>query len=264
LLPGLAERQAGQIYPSRSAMRKLSAIAARLLLVMAIVILLADAAIVGLRYQAYAIIVLIGITYRLTRRRWQVSDAYGSARFADLNDLLAGRLVSDQGLIVGRLNRVARPSKGQALRWLLSPRQRSEDAIRLCLAAFGSRRLDDFIRINDGVHFLTVSPAGGGKSVSTIAPNLLSYKGNCVVMDPKGELFKLTADHRKNRFGHTIVRLDPARQGGPGGDCFNPLDWIDPSRPDFIDICRDLANMIVVRSGKELDPHWCDSAENVI
>ena len=124
-------------------------------------------------------------------------------------------------------------------------------------------RSGDFIRINDFVHLATFAPAGGGKSVSVLYPNLFSYAGNCVVVDPKGELYKLTHKHRKRQFGHTIVRLDPAGLYGPG-DSFNPLDWIDPHRPDFVEVCRDLANILVVRTGKEMDPHWCDSAENVI
>ena len=60
------------------------------------------------------------------------------------------------------------------------------------------------------------------------------------------------------------MRLDPARLYGPGNDCFNLFNYIDPHSPDFIEVCRDLANILVVRTGKELDPHWCDSAENVI
>ena len=55
----------------------------------------------------------------------------------------------------------------------------------------------DFIRINDFVHLATFAPAGGGKSVSVLYPNLLSYEGNCVVVDPKGELYKLTHKHRQ-------------------------------------------------------------------
>ena len=213
----------------------------------------------------YGVIALMGVTYRITRRRFQVSAAYGSARVAGLGDLLRGRLLADRGLILGRVGHAARPSKGEALRWLLSPRVPSEWAVRVCSAAFGSRRqAGDLLRINDFVHLATFAPAGGGKSVSVLYPNLLSYAGNCVVVDPKGELYKLTHKHRRKQFGHTIVRLDPARLFGPNGDTFNPLDWIDPKRPEFIDVCRDVANMIVTRTGKEIDPYWTDAAENVI
>ena len=43
------------------------------------------------------------------------------------------------------------------------------------------------------------------------------------VLDPKGEIFKLTSEHRSNQFGHRIVRFDPDGICGPGGDAINPL-----------------------------------------
>ena len=240
-------------------MRKLWASAIRLLLLLAVAVLLFNAVVVGLHNQAFGIIALLGLTYRLSRKRWSVSGSYGTARVAGLGDLLAGNLLADRGLILGRVGHTARPTQGQAWRSLLSSGMPSEWAVRQCFAAFfGATRSDDFIRIKDFVHLATFAPAGGGKSVSTLVPNLLSYEGNCVVIDPKGELYKLTHKHRQQEFGHTIVRLDPARLYGPGADCFNPFDWIDPNRPEFIDVCRDIANMLVVRTGKEMDPHWCD------
>jgi type IV secretion system protein VirD4 len=97
---------------------------------------------------------------------------------------------------------------------------------QFCSAFFRSRRAGDFIRINDFVHLATFAPAGGGKSVSTLVPNLLSYAGNCVVIDPKGELYKITARHRRKEFGHRIVRLDPALLMGPGADRFNRVQTV--------------------------------------
>lgn len=61
--------------------------------------------------------------------------------------------------------------------------------------------------------------------------NLLSYLGSCVVTDPKGELFGLTAGHRRRKLGHRVVRLDPFSLGGPGADTFNPLDLIEADSP---------------------------------
>jgi type IV secretion system protein VirD4 len=246
-------------------MRRLWAMIIRLVLILAVVILLFDAVVVGLIYREYGLIVLLGITWRMCQRRRGVSTNYGSARLSGLADLMRGRLVSARGLILGRLGYLPPVSKLQAVRSLFFPGLPSEWAVRQCFAAFlGSRRAGDFIRINDFVHLASFSPAGGGKTVSVLAPNLLSYDGNCVVIDPKGELYKLSAEHRKQQFGHRIVRLDPARLFGAGCDSFNPFDFVDTSRPDFVERCRDMANMLVVRTGKEIDPHWCDSAENVI
>ena len=246
-------------------MRKLWALAIRFLLLLAASVLLLDAVVVGLVYWEYGLIFLAGIIWRLTRKRWQSSGSHGTARMSGWRDLMCGRLLSDRGLILGRVGGMPDVSKGQALRSLLSPGLPSEWAVRQFFAAFlGSRQAGDFIRINDFVHLATFAPAGGGKSVSVLYPNLLSYEGNCVVIDPKGELYAQTAAHRQQRFGHTVVRLDPARLFGPGGDSFNVFDWVKPQSPEFIEVCRDMANMLVVRTGKELDPHWCDSAENVI
>jgi type IV secretion system protein VirD4 len=243
-------------------MRKLWSAIIRLLLVLAMVVLLANAVVVGLHYQALAIVSLLGLTYRLTRRRWQVSGTYGTARESGLPDMMP--YLGDRGLIMGRVGHAGRPTRMQALGGLLSPRVSSEWAVRQFSAAFlRSGRPDAFIRIHDYVHLATFSPAGGGKTVSVIAPNLLSHEGNCVVIDPKGELYALTHEHRQREFGHTIVRLDPARLFGPG-DGFNPLDFLDPRQPEFLGACRDMANMLVTRSGMESEPHWAESAENII
>ena len=246
-------------------MRKLATLAARLMLMTAAVVLMLDAVLLGLKFQVYGLIALAGIAYRLTRKRWQSSWAYGTSRAASYFDLLMGKMLRKRGLTLGRAGCVEKPSKRQALWSLFSPGISSEHAIQLCFAAmFGTRRLDDFVRIDDFVHLGTFAPAGGGKSVSVLPPNLFSYDGNCVIHDPKGELYALTHEHREREFGHTSVRLDPAMLCGAGGDHLNPLDFINPESPDFLEACRDLANMLVVRTGKEMDPHWNDSAENVI
>jgi Type IV secretory system Conjugative DNA transfer len=157
-------------------MRKLWAALIHLVLGIAVLALLADAVIVGLHYQSFGLIVLVGIAYRLCRRGWQVSGSYGTARLAGLNDLLAGNLLCDQGLILGRVGNAARPSKVQALGSLFAPRARSERAVRQFFAAFfRARRVDDFIRIRDFVHLATFAPAGAGKSTGVLVPNLLSY-----------------------------------------------------------------------------------------
>ena len=246
-------------------MRKVWAFSIRLQLLIAVAVIVLDAVAVGWVYQGVASVFLAGMAWRITRRRRQGFGSHGTARQAGLRDLLSGKLLEGQGLILGTVNNTARPTKGEALRSLLSPRVPSEWAVRLCSAAFlGVRRAGEFIRINDFVHLATFAPAGGGKSVSVLVPNLLSYPGNCVVVDPKGELFKLTAKHRRKQFGNQIVRLDPALLMGPGADRFNPFDWIDPRSRDFMGQCRDVANMMVVRTGLEHDPHFNDSAENAI
>jgi type IV secretion system protein VirD4 len=196
-----------------------------------------------------------------------VSGNFGTARLGTWADLIRGKLTaSNTGLIMGRLGLMPPATRWQAIRALCSPFVDSESACRMVFSSFLDQGWGDdgFMRINDFTHLLTCAPAGGGKSVSTLVPNLLTYVGNCVVLDKGGELYKLTAKHRRKRFGHETPRIDPASLMGPGADSLNILDWVKPNRKEFIGQSRDLANMTVARTGLEHEVHFLDSAENVI
>lgn len=96
-------------------------------------------------------------------------------------------------------------------------------------------------------HLLTVAGTGQGKSATQIIFNLLTYTGSVVVIDPKGELYDLTADRRR-QFGK-VVRLAPlARSGEPPTDHYNPLDELGDER-EIGHRARRLAEMLIVRQG---------------
>ncbi|KAJ3052077.1 hypothetical protein HK102_011944, partial [Quaeritorhiza haematococci] len=185
---------------------------------------------------------------------------------ASFADLARNRLLGDDGLVLGCARLVGGPSLWQALNGLFSHSVDSEAACRQFFSLFRRCRwaTQRLIRLKEFVHLATFAPAGRGKSVCVLIPNLLSYVKSCVVTDPKGELFTTTGEHRRQKFGHRIIRLDPFGLCGPGSDTFNPLLFIDASAEDFLDQCRDLANMLVVRTGQEHDSHWVDSAEIVL
>ena len=94
-------------------------------------------------------------------------------------------------------------------------------------------------------HLLTVAPTGQGKSATQIVENLRRYTGSVVVLDPKGELYDLTARHRR-RFGN-VYRLAPfAQPGEQATDHYNPLDELGGARERGVR-ARLLAEMLVVR-----------------
>ena len=96
-------------------------------------------------------------------------------------------------------------------------------------------------------HLLTVAGTGQGKSATQIVFNLLTYTGSVVVIDPKGELFDLTAARRR-QFGK-VFRLAPlARAGQPPSDRYNPLDELGDER-EIANRARRLAEMLIVRQG---------------
>ena len=71
-------------------------------------------------------------------------------------------------------------------------------------------------------HLITVAPTRSGKSTTTIVPNLLRYGGSCVVLDPKGELYRDTAGWRSTL--GPVYRIAPF---GRDSDGFNPLSVIE-------------------------------------
>ena len=234
------------------------------------VLLLASAALAGgmaILGLQYPFLVLLAVGAATWRRfgAWRGSlSSHGTARLAGMLDL-AGML-GERGLILGRASYLAGPTKWQAVRCLLSRRIPSALACRLAFAGLFGKADRGLIRVKDYVHLLTCAPAGAGKSVAAIIPNLLSHLGSAVVLDPKGELYEKTAEHRRTRLGHRIVRLDPFGVAGPAetADTLSPPDFIDQNDPGFLDEVRSLADMLVVRTGNEPDPHWNDSAVLVL
>jgi type IV secretion system protein VirD4 len=242
-----------------------TATACRAMMILACLTLVWGVAAVAMVVPAVAWCALALLAWWRLRRPGAVSDSYGTARTASVSDMENGGLLSDSGLILGRCQ-VERPPLAAGIAALFSPRTGSDIACRSFLAAgFGGRWLGDrLMRVKDYVHLVTCSPPGGGKAIAAMIPALLSHRGNCVVVDPKGELYAATAEHRRRAFGHKIFRLDPfdPRRLGPG-DCLNPLDFIS-DKDEFLDSCRDLADMLVIREDDEKDPHWNESACSVL
>lgn len=97
-------------------------------------------------------------------------------------------------------------------------------------------------------HLLTVAGTGQGKAVTQIVANLLSYSGSVVVIDPKGELYDLTHERRRE-FGD-VYRIAPFAAAGERSDHYNPLDELN--RPDELGKrARRLAEMLFVRQAEK-------------
>lgn len=85
-----------------------------------------------------------------------------------------------------------------------------------------------FVHWDGDGHLLTLAPTRSGKSVTTIIPNLLRYRGSAVVLDPKGELYAATSAWRAANVG-PVYRIAPfddgtdPRTAGYPRHGFNPL-----------------------------------------
>lgn len=192
------------------------------------------------------------------RRRRQLTTL-GSARWADESDFERnGMFKTAHGLILGRY-RVWTTKLAAA--WALFRFQlTSKEACEQFWS--GMRKGQDrIVRLGKVIHTAVFAPSGGGKGVSLIVPFLMECPENIAVIDFKGELASLTAEHRRRVLGHRVVLLDPYGVVTDKSDTFNPLDGIAAGDPLALDLCNALAKALVVRNPEEKEPHWNDCAE---
>jgi type IV secretion system protein VirD4 len=137
---------------------------------------------------------------------------------------------------------------------------------KLFLGAWGEHLLG----IDDNRHLLTVAGSRAGKGTSVIIPNLLTYEGSVLVLDPKGENASLTAERRgkgrgikRGGLGHEVYVIDPFKIADVNEEYragFNPFDFLDPKSPNFIDDCDSLADALIVAEPSKTNDHWNSSA----
>ena len=117
-------------------------------------------------------------------------------------------------------------------------------------------------------HLLTVAPTRSGKGVSSIIPNLLTYAGSALVVDPKGENALITAACRSAKLKQKIILLDPwsitalALSTTPAS--FNPLDWIKADDPDAVENAFLLADALVISQSDGEGRFWDDEAKALL
>lgn len=161
------------------------------------------------------------------------TDAYGSARKANRRDLEEAGLLETSGYRLGVF----------------------EDGQGADLLSYAGQK-----------HLLTCAPTRAGKGVSAIIPNLLTYEGSALVIDPKGENLLITGGAR-DRLGQDVHALDPwniavSRLGGQAS-CFNPLDFLEPDDPDLVENAMILADALVVSADGE-GRFWDEEAKALL
>jgi len=158
--------------------------------------------------------------------------SHGSARWASTRDLVAGLVTPGDDAPGVMLGRVGRPGRGR-------------DA-----------------RFRTRAHVLTVAPTGSGKGIGGVIPNLLSYRGSVVVLDPKGEVHAVTA-RRRRELGQRVVVVDPFKLTGAEPASLDLLGGIDPKDEACVGEAAALIDALVVRS-PNAEPHWDDTAGSLL
>ena len=233
----------------------------RAMMILAVLIAACLAAAFAVRMPMLAVIGLAALA--AANRKTLSLTAFGTARWANTEELERAGMLSDRpGLILGHIAR-SRPRFLPALKGLFDrkvPPWEACERFVLSMRKLQPRTNTALVKLTP-VHCAIFAPTGVGKGVSCVIPHLLNCPDSMVVVDFKGENAQLTAKHRREKFGHQTVILDPFCVVTQTPDTFNPLDMIDANSPLLIDDCRALAAQLVIRTGDETEPHWNDSAE---
>lgn len=109
---------------------------------------------------------------------------------------------------------------------------------------------------------VTIAGARAGKTSTVLEPNLYLYPGSALVLDPKGELARKTADVRR-ALGHDVFVLDPFGQSGVRTASFNVLAELDPEASTIIDDVAEIAQAVIVEDPHGSSRHWNESAREL-
>jgi len=118
---------------------------------------------------------------------------------------------------------------------------------------------------NDDKVTVTIASARSGKSSTVLIPTLLTYKGSMLVLDPKGELARETAQHRSAVLGQKVYCFDPFGCTAEPSTPFNPLSELDPGNDLIVDDADKIAQALIVidAQGGDAD-YWTQSAQFLI
>jgi type IV secretion system protein VirD4 len=103
-------------------------------------------------------------------------------------------------------------------------------------------------------HVCVIAPPRSGKGQGIVIPTLHTWPDSTVVMDIKGENFKLTAGRRK-QLGSVVLKFDPTSSDS----ChFNPFDEVPIGTEDEWGDIDNIATSLLDPRGKgaAMDSHW--------
>ncbi|MCA9834119.1 MAG: type IV secretory system conjugative DNA transfer family protein [Thermomicrobiales bacterium] len=181
-----------------------------------------------------AIMVGAALAWKLLYVPKPKATTFGSAEWATPSDVVAAELTKGKGFILGDF-------------------QMEEH--RVSALHYGGDR-----------HLLTVAPTRAGKGIAAIIPNLLTYQGSALVIDPKGENALITGAQRA-QMGQQIMLVDPwdmtATRMGTQPARFNPIEWLHPDDPDIAENTMLLADALVVSTGSK-EKFWDEEAKALL
>ncbi len=121
----------------------------------------------------------------------------------------------------------------------------------------------DEVGLDGEAHMITVAGSRGGKGTTAIIPNLLLWKGSCVVVDPKGTNAHVTAEARR-KMGQKVYLIDPFGIVTKDSDRFDPFAALDANDILVRERIASIADALVIPDENAREKHWDDGARTII
>lgn len=201
---------------------------------------------VGILVASVGLILALAIQVVTANSSRPNSHLYGSARWADVDDINAARLL---------------PQKPSWFKKLTSKQILHNDFVYVGAWQDKSGK-KVYLKHSGPEHVLCYAPTRSGKGVGLVIPTLLSWGQSAVITDLKGELWSVTAGWRSLHGGNKTIRFDPA--SSTGSACWNPLDEIRMDSGHEVGDVQNLASLIVDPDGKGLINHWQKTSQSLL
>ncbi|MCB2181342.1 MAG: IncP-type conjugal transfer protein TraG [Desulfobulbaceae bacterium] len=188
-------------------------------------------------YGSFAVMSCCMIALAIRRaRKEKTSGAYGTARWANNNELEQAGFFSSKGVFLGQTDDARFEQKLD-----------TNDDVKLIQKKAGK----NFIRHNGPEHVIAFAPTRSGKGVGLVVPTLLSWTESVLVYDIKKENWNITSGWR-SKFSHCLC-FEPT---SPDSVKYNPLLEIRQGVNEVRDV-QNIADILVdPEGGKERKDHW--------
>lgn len=171
--------------------------------------------------QMFIIWCLAGATFMVINGIMFIDLRGNEARFANAGDLRKAGYTSGKGVVLGK--------KGNKFLWS-----------------------------NDKGHLLCSAMTHSGKGVGLVIPNMLNWAQSALVLDMKGEIYRITAGFRQ-AMGHRVINFAPYAKDGKTA-CFNPFDFIAFDTDSEISQISRIANYAFPITGNPDHDFWPENS----
>lgn len=197
----------------------------------------------------------------------RTSTLHGSSRWATEKELKKAGLLRETGVVLGQTYDAEYKTHHQKkpLRRNFAPGDEGREDYLKARDRYNPsdtyqtiKKKGQIIAENTDAHVLIVGSTRSGKGINTVLPTNFRWTDSIIVMDPKSEAWKISANYR-SRFSYTF-KFDPTNP--KESIHYNPLYGIRRGSNSIADLMN-LAHILIPVTEGSKDPYWEEEARRL-